>query len=245
MNEKLPPFLKKEKDSILFNGDGELYFYVPEKYFDLNIAKYEGEIISTLGIFPYAIKDAKGKMSELREFNYPTRLLTKPYKIDKLKGVKLIKESNIGDYRVLCYKKNDPVIVSVFLEQNVTNTEDIIRLFILSGAITNTIPYDKIQNYLLDNFSYNNISCGITLQLFGILISELCRSSKDESIPFRLSKSDDMHAYHSIPVTSIFRLISAYSAISSNNFNQALVYASINKKHVDIPLERVLTGEDV
>ena len=94
MNEKLPPFLRKEKDSILFNGDGELYFYVSEKYFDLKIAKYEGEIISILGIFPYAIKDANGKMSELREFNYPTRLLTKPYKIDKLKGVKLIKESS-------------------------------------------------------------------------------------------------------------------------------------------------------
>ena len=34
--------------------------------FDLNIAKYEGEVISVLGIIPYAMNDTKGKMSGLR-----------------------------------------------------------------------------------------------------------------------------------------------------------------------------------
>ena len=45
MNEKLPPFLRKEKDSILFNGDGELYFYVPEKYFDLKIRGLQSAVV--------------------------------------------------------------------------------------------------------------------------------------------------------------------------------------------------------
>jgi len=54
-----------------------------------------------------------------------------------------------------------------------------------------------------------------------------------------------MHDYRSISIIDIARLVSPYSAISSNNFNQALVYASINKNKVTSPLERVLTGEDV
>jgi len=245
MNDKLPPFLKRYNDSILYNGEGEFYFYIPEKMFDLKIARYEGEIISTLGIMPYAMKDAKGKMSTLRQFNYPTRFLTRPYKVEKLKEVRIIKQSKPGDYRVLCYKKGDPIILSIYLEENISNAEDLIRLFIMSGTIDNTIPYDTIQNYFIDNFKYNGGSYGITLQLFGIIISELCRSAKDESKPFRLSGSNDMHNYRSIPITSIPRLISAYSAIASNNFNQAMVYASLNKNKVEIPLERVLTGENV
>jgi hypothetical protein len=245
MNEKLPPFLRRYNDSILFNGDGEFYFYIPEKMFDLNIARYEGEIISTLGIMSYAMKDAKGKMSTLRQFNYPTRFLTKPYKVEKLKGIKMIKQSKPGDYRVLCYKKNDPIIVNIYLEENIANAEDLIRLFIMAGSIDSTIPYDTIQNYFVDNIKYNGGSYGITLQLFGVIISELCRSSNDEAKPFRLSGASDLHSYNSIPITSIPRLISAYSAIESNNFNQAMVYASLNKKEVEIPLERVLTGEDV
>ena len=245
MNDKLPPFLKRHNDSILYNGDGEFYFYIPEKMFDLNIAKYEGEIISTLGIMSYAMKDAKGKMSTLRQFNYPTRFSTKPYKIEKLKGIKLIKQSKPGDYRVLYYKKNDPIIVNVYLEENIDNAEDLIRLFIMAGSIDNTIPYDTIQNYFVDNLKYNGGSYGITLQLFGVILSELCRSTKDESKPFRLAKTDDMHDYQAISIMAIPRLVSAYSAIASNNFNQAMVYASLNKKQVEIPLERVLTGEDV
>ena len=245
MNDKLPPFLKRYNDSILYNGEGEFYFYIPEKMFDLNIARYEGEIISTLGIMPYAMKDTKGKMSTLRQFNYPTRFLTRPYKVEKLKEVKIIKQSKPSNYRVLCYKKGDPIILSIYLEENISNAEDLIRLFIMAGSIDNTIPYDTIQNYFIDNFKYNGGSYGITLQLFGVVISELCRSSKDESKPFRLSGTKDMHDYKSIAVTSIPRLVSAYSAIASNNFNQAMVYASLNKKQVEIPLERVLTGEDV
>ena len=29
----LPGYMKKDKNTLLFNGDGELVYYVPEKYF--------------------------------------------------------------------------------------------------------------------------------------------------------------------------------------------------------------------
>ena len=244
MNETLPSFLKQSGDSILFKSDGELYFYIPEKYFDLKVAEYQGDCISLLGIFSYALKE-NNKMSSLRQFNYPTRFVTKPYKVEKLKSVKLIKESKQEDYRVLCYKKDDVVIVDINVPVDMDNAEDLINLFIIGGHISNTIPYDKIQNYFIDNISYNDNDYGISLQLFGIVIGELCRSTKDVSKPFRLTGSTNMHDYKSISIIDIARLVSPYSAISSNNFNQALVYASVNKNKITSPLERVLTGEDV
>jgi len=244
VNETLPSFLKQSGDSILFKSDGELYFYIPEKYFDLKVAEYQGDCISLLGIFSYALKE-NNKMSTLRQFNYPTRFVTKPYKVEKLKSVKLIKESKPEDYRVLCYKKDDVVIVDINVPVDMDNAEDLINLFIIGGHISNTIPYDKIQNYFIDNISYNDNDYGISLQLFGIVIGELCRSTKDVSKPFRLTGSTNMHDYKSISIIDIARLVSPYSAISSNNFNQALVYASVNKNKITSPLERVLTGEDV
>lgn len=244
MNEQLPPFLRRKGDSILYNGNGNLYFYIPEKYFERNIAYYNGEYISTLGVMSYAMKE-NGKMSTLKQFNYPTRILTKPFKVEKMKFIKLIKESEPLDYRVLCYKKDDAILVETKVPQSVDNTEDMISLFIINGFIPNTIPYDQIQNYIVDNCTYNGAKYKISLQLFGIIISELCRSKKDINVPFRLSKDNDMNNYKSISIKVIPRLISAYSAITSENINEALIYASLNDNKVQSPLERIVTGEDV
>lgn len=245
MNEKLPPFLKRKGDSILFNDDGEFYFYIPESYFDQQVAFYNGEYISTLGFMSYAIKLKSGKMSGLKNFNYPTRFITKPYKVDKLKNVKLIKESEPSDYRILCYKKDDPIIVDVKVPKVIENVEEFVQMFLVNGKIPTTIPYDELQNAIVNNYLYNGNKYKTSLQLFGVILSELCRSKKDINVPFRLSKDNDMHDYRPVSVKKIPKLISAYAAFTSENINEAIVYASLNDNKVQIPLERVLTGEDV
>lgn len=245
MEQKIPPFLKRVHDSIVFNQDGEFHFYIPEKYFDRKLAFYAGEFINVIGVMDYALADKNGKLGQLRRFNYPTRFLTNPYKVDKLKGIKLIKESKVEDYRLLRYRKGDPIIVNIFVPQDSSNMEDFVKMFAVSGIIPNTIPYDELQTYFIDNIKYNGSSYGIALQLFGILISELCRSSKNDEVPFRLSGSNNMHDFAPISVKKVAKLISAYSAITSENFNESIVYASMNTKKVESPLERVITGENI
>jgi hypothetical protein len=245
MDQKLPPFLRLVGSSVVYNGDGEFYFYIPEKFFDLRASFYVGESINSIGILNYAISDKNNKLGELREFNYPTRFLTTPYKVNKVKGIKLIKESEPMDYRILCYRKNDPIIVNINVPEELSTMEDFIRLFVISGVIPNTIPYDKIQEYFINNIAYNGESYNVSLQLFGIVISELCRDPDNINIPFRLSKTNDMKAYKAIGVKTVAKLISAYSSITSENFNESVVFASLNTNKVKIPLERVLTGEDI
>lgn len=243
-NNVMPPFLKRKGDSILYNGEGEFIFYIPEIFFDQQIAYFEGECISTLGIMDYTIK-VNNKLSNLHSFNYPTRFTTQPYKVEKITGVKLIKESEPDDYRVLYYKKDDPIIIDIKVPQDIDNSEALIKLFIKNGHIPNTIPYNKIQDYFVSNYLYNGNKYSFTLQLFGIIISELCRSKKDIKIPFRLSKDNDMNNYKPISVKQIPKLISAYTALTSENIDESIVFASLNKNKVAIPLERVLTGENI
>ena len=55
---KLPYFCKQEKESILFSAKGkEMVAYVPEKYFDRNIAEQEGDYINIMCIFNYTVQD--------------------------------------------------------------------------------------------------------------------------------------------------------------------------------------------
>jgi len=74
-------FTAKNKDgSLIFTPkDKELVAYVPEKYFDRNIAEQSGEYINLIGVFDYTIQDINtGKKEPLRPFNLPTIFSTKP-----------------------------------------------------------------------------------------------------------------------------------------------------------------------
>lgn len=244
MATSLPAFLKREKDSILFWDDGELVFYIPEKYFDLSGAFVAGDYINILGIFDYSVEDKNGKRGPLKQFLYPTRFLTKPYKIDKVKEVKLLDTSEVQDYRFLRYKKGDLVIVDVKVPQTIDNVEDFVNLFIITGNIPNTIPYNTLQDYAIKNMGYNGDSYNISLQQFGIVFSELCRSKKDHDIPFRLSGSNNMNEYESISVKEVSKIVSPYSAIISENIDDSIVHSIMNTdKKVPSPLEKVLMGD--
>lgn len=241
----MPSFLKKNKEgSLLFTGkDKELVFYVPEKYFDRNIAEQSGEYINLLGIFDYTIQDINtGKNNGLKSFRLPTLFSTRPYLTEKMKNIQLIKESEPSDYRILRYREGDIVIVSTKIVQFIGNVEKFNNLFFILGYIINTIPYDKLYEYIMDAMSLNGYSYGLNAQVFGIVLSEICRAKDDTNIPFRLSKSNNMHAYQSMSVKGISKLISPYTALLSEDFDESIMYAMMNDDPKDSSLERVLIG---
>ena len=241
--DKIPMFLKRDGESIIFNDDGEFVFYIPEKQFDLNAALPVGDFYSLLGVIDCALFK-NGKPGPLRQLDLPTRFLTKPYSVEKVKGIKLIATSKKQDYRLLKYKKGDPVIVSVKVPQEIENVENLMNLFVITGNIPNTIPYDTLQNYFIENMAMNGNSYNISLQMFGVLISELCRNPNNLSQPFRNSKSKDMTNYQSISIKECSKMVSPYSAITSENFDDSVVHAILAKdKEVYSPLEKVLMND--
>ena len=242
MAEKLPLFLKRDGDALLFNlkDDNEFIFYVPEIYFEREDAIIIGEYVNLIGILDYAIFDKNGKHNGLKPFYFPTVFLTKPSTIEKLRNVKLTTNTESSDYRLLRYKYGDQIIVSTKVPEDINNVEDFYRLF-LSGKLPTTIRYDKIHEYPIEAMTLNGSSYGVSMQLFGILISEMCRSSKDIGKPFRLSNSKDMSDYKTINIRDIPKYTDTFASITSENWDKAVVGAITNQKHQNSPMERLLT----
>ena len=237
---EIPKFLKLDGDSLVFNQEGELVYYIPDEYFVKKICVIEGEYYSLIGVFDYAIFDKNGKHSGLKPFRLPTVFLAKPSETELKKKVKLEQYGEAKDYRLLKFRKGDQVIVSINVPEIVDNCEDFYRLF-LSGGLPTTIPYDKLHEYIPENLALNGKSYDLNMQLFGIAISEMCRSLNDPKKPFRLSKMDSMQAYRTINIRQIPKYVSPFVSITSENWDEAIGNAVINKNTKYTPLEKLLT----
>lgn len=241
-------FLKEEGTQLIFKGDGELVYYIPESYFrpdgKIKYAEIAGEYVNTLGLFNYEVFDSNGKsIYGVKQFYQPVLVSCIPSSIDTVKEYLLEKKINVPvDYRVLHFKKDDVAIANTQSPQDITNVENMFKLFMITGRIPNTIPYDQLHTFLMDSIKFNGNKFGITAQMFGILISELCRDPKDESIPFILSGEKDMHNYKPISIKMVPKYISAFASITSENWDDAVVNAIINKNKIDSPMEKILMG---
>jgi len=236
----IPKFLKRKDDSLLFAlEDKEFVFIVPEKFFERRDAIIIGEYVNLIGILDYAIFDKSGKHGGLKRFNFPSVFLTKPYEIEKMKQVKLTANSEIQDYRFLKYKKDDIIVVSTKVPEEIENVEEFYKIF-LTGNLPTTIPYDKLQDYFTESARINGCNYGVSLQLFGVVISEMCRDPKNMNNPYRLAKNKNMFDYKAINIEDIPKLVSPYQSLTSVNWDEGLINAIINKNEVDSPLEKVL-----
>lgn len=241
---KVPPFLKRDGESLLFNNsEGEFVFFVPEIYFSRNNAIINGEYVELLGVLDYAITDKNGKYGKLKAFKFPTMFTTRPSSIEKVKDLKLTQTTEPMDYRLFKYKKNDIVVVSVKVPQDVDNMEQLYRLFAISAKLPTTVRYDQMQDYFIENATLNGNSYALSLQLFGVLISKIARSKKDISKPFRLQKEiTDMTDYVAIRMADIPKYMSPYSALTSENWDEAVVASIMSKSTETSPLEMIMTG---
>lgn len=240
-----PSFIEvTPENSVLFKGkDKEFVAYIPEKYFERNIAEQEGDYVNLLGIFSYTIQDLNtGKNNGLKNFKLPTIFCTRPSVIEKQKQIQLIKNSDPTDYRIFRYRDGDILIVSTQLVQGIGNVEKLNNLFCILGYIPNTIAYDTIYEYFNDAMKLNGYSYGVNNQVLGFLVSEVCRSIDDPTIPWRLSKTNDVHAFKSMSLKGVSKLISPYTAILSEDFDESVMYAMMNDNPKETSLERVLIG---
>lgn len=257
----VPSFLKRDEDSLLFNENGQFVFYVPEIYFDRGDAQIKGEYINLLGILDYTIFKEDGSNIGLKRFYFPTVFLCKPSRTEKVKNVHLKKilqpkvlhnsavieendsDDNIHsqDYRLLIFEKGDAVVVSTRVPQNIANVEDFYRIF-LTGKLPTTIPYDKLQDYFIESMSLNGSSYGMSLQMFGVVISEMCRDPKDPARAFRHTKFRDQRSYRAISIKDLPKYISPSSSISSENWDLGVLGAIMNPTNANSPMEKLLMG---
>lgn len=219
----MPKFIKKEGDVVTYTGDGEFIFFVPEKWFDINIAQTIGDNISLYGLLDYTIADANGKYGKLKRFYFPSAFLTVPYAQEKVKGVQLTKNSPVLDYRLLKYKKGSELIASTKVPMEADHIEEVYRMFLGGNmTITQTFPYDKLQDVFMDSMELNDASYANTMQLIGVTIAGITRTPEDRTMPFRSSGDiSNKFNYRVVPIQKLPRYTSPQTAITAENWDEA------------------------
>ena len=108
------------------------------------------------------------------------------------------------------------------------------------GNLPPTIPYNKLYEYINYNAQLNGFSYNMTAQMLGIIVSELCRDKNDLTRPFRLTDMKDQLAYTMVSIKALPKFISPYVAITSENADESIANAIMNKTGVESPLEKVM-----
>lgn len=242
----LPSYLKVKDESVYYVGEGEFLLFIPEVFFDRKVAVIEGVHVEVIGILNYSVNPPQNNLSkDLKTFYFPSRFITKPNRIEKVKDFAITKNFT-ADYRILHYENNkkDKIIVSTKVVQDIENVEDLFRLFVNTGNIINTINYDEIYKYFYDAMTINGKGYNLPASLFGLLVSELCRDPDDINKPFRLGTAidKDRYSYKPVSIKEVPKLVSPFTSLTSENFDKAVVGAIMNKNNGRSPLERVLIG---
>ena len=250
MNEQIPSYLKLKNNTVYYNGEGEFAFFVPEIFFDRNHAIVEGEIIHVIGVLNFSMfKKPEDMTKKVKRFFWPSVFSTKPGRMEKVKNLKLFDNLKADDYRVLYYKNNgiDEIICSIEIPEELANVEEFFSIFVNTGKIPQGVPYDKIDEYYPESMAINGNSFGLSQQEFGIITSEQCRDPENLSRPFRLSKTidKDMPSYTPISIKQIPKIISPFTAITTENWDEAIINAAtIDEKNIiSTPMEGIMTGD--
>jgi hypothetical protein len=260
----MPKYLSRVGDSLIFNQeDSEFVFYVPEVFFNDNtkqpIAEISGQYVTVIGILLYSIIDKNGKANGPYLFNFPTMIMCKPNRIEKVKGLKLKHLSSVSDgsgeegsvdendYRLLHFEKGDEVISNVRVPKLIDNVEMFFKLTMITAKIPNSIAYDKIWEEFLMNIELNGFSYSTHAQILGVLASGIARNPKNVAEPFRYTNMNDMHAYTPISVKKLPNYTSPFTSLTSEGFDEGIMSAVLmkDKDEKDIPyspLETVLMG---
>ena len=247
---EVPSFLKIDGESAIFNvEDSELIFFVPEDFFNedskSSIAMIDGEYVSSIGIFSYAIVDKNGRRSRSKLFNFPTMFLCKPYDIEKVKNYQIDSDKDPDDYRLLKFRKGDEVISQTRVPELLDNTELFFKAFVLSAKIPQGLSYDTGWMEFDEAMELNGNDFLLNEQMFGMLWRALCRDPEDVTKEFRFSKYIDKNpfAYKPMSIKMAPNFLSPYTAMVSEYFDESMRSAVLMKDKKDLPytpLEKIV-----
>ena len=248
---QIPSFLKQEGDALVYNGqpDTELVYYVPDSFFNNTsktaIAEIVGQYVSMIGVCTWTIVDKNGKLGEFKPLEFPTMMLCKPNNITKEKEV-TIGTADPDDYRILHFKVGDEVLSQIRVPQLTENIELFFKMLFYTAKIPNSISKEELIPLMLENAELNNFNYGVNYQLLAMAVASLCRDPKDITKPSRLMNTKDPHDYKLISIKLYPKMISPYSAIVSENWDEALRSSVLlsDKPESEIPyspLEKIMT----
>lgn len=219
--------LSRQGNSVVFNGD-VLNIYIPTKSFERKQAKYNGEYITTMGMFIFEIQTfeqiEKGMSGIFHRLTIPNNIDFQYTDSSKFKG-KIDKYPN-DEYTVFRLEKGDKFIANVFVQQISSAVITFVKA-LHGGSMPKSISYDEILGLYHNVLELNNVSLNAPSLIYELSIAEVCRSKKDQSKPFRdaVNKKPDMSRYDyvNINLNKLPMLNSTFSGLTFENMNDAII----------------------
>ena len=242
-------FFELKDDSMIFTKD-YMEVYIPQNLFKKDLNEIYGDIVHVMGIFNFRVGNKDGeidKNSKVYTFNFPSMFNTKPSSIEE-KEMKLVTNSPTTKYYVLKYYKNDKMMVSTEIIQDISNLKVFINL-LLAGTIPPTIEYESILKMFYKCMEINNETANVTGLVLSIIVSEICRFKKDETIPFRRIIGNNKYNvsqldYKMCNYRQVCANTSTFTAITFEDIDTMLAYSinrkRYNKKSIKSPNEELL-----
>lgn len=219
--------LGRQGNSVIFNGD-VLNIYIPSKSFDRKQAKYNGEYITTMGMFVFEIQTfaqiEKGISGSFHRLTIPNNIDFQYTDSGKFKG-KIDKYPN-DEYHVFRLEKGDKFIANVFVQQISSAVVNFIKA-LHGGSIPKSISYDEILGLYHNVLELNNVSLKAPSLIYELTITEVCRSKRDQSKPFReaVNKNSELSRYDyvNINLNKLPMLNSTFAGLTFENMNDAII----------------------
>ena len=242
----LTNFIKDDGVNLIFTGYC-LEIYIPERYFDSNMAYWEGDAINTFGLVYCAVLDSKMHQNNPVELiNLPTPIYLYPRE-SEVKELILIPESPYKEekYMVLRFYKGDTIMPSD-IQRDSSNVENFLKLM-CAGKIGPNIPYNKLLEIWEKNLEINNIKLGVAASILELIISVIYRSYDDPAIKFSeaLAKNPKLsqYRYRTANIREICSRSSTFSALTYEDMDTMITTSlnmnNYNKKQAESPLEKL------
>lgn len=219
--------LSRQGNSVIFNGD-VLNIYIPTKSFERKQAKYNGEYITTMGMFIFEIQTfkqiEKGMSGIFHRLTIPNNIDFQYTDSSKFKGK--IDKYPSDEYTVFRLEKGDKFIANVFVQQISTAVIDFVKA-LHGGSMPKSVSYDEILGLYHNVLELNNVNLNAPSLIYELSIAEVCRSKKDQSKPFRdaVNRKPDISRYDyvNINLNKLPMLNSTFSGLTFENMNDAII----------------------
>lgn len=161
---------------ILYAKDGKIYcndymeIYIPNEFFENNIALNKGASIETLGLV-YTRAFSNGEPGPIRFFNVPAMINLMVYdfkqEVIEVNGMKI-------SVMTLEYPKD-----SYVLHQTITKGREVAESFlemILNGKLPKTLDYRRIIDLWWRNLTYSGVSFKVPSKIYEMIIATTYRN---------------------------------------------------------------------
>lgn len=241
----LDKYIKDSKGMFIFTGY-LMEIYIPQMYFEKNIATNVGDTINSFGVVYYHILDKSEKVLDDGFFNLPIEI---SFKVNNMEA----REENISGkygetekYVILKYYNNESIMPSI-INQSSAWTEKFVNL-IMKGNFDNNIPYDKLLKMWMTNMDLCNTDIGAPSVILEVMLSEICRHKKNPDTQFKNVIGKDPKVspleYVSMNARSIASRNSVFSAMTFEDMDSMITTSlnmkNYNKAQKESPIEKII-----